>query len=122
MNIFFSYASADESFARDLASRLDSRGFATWHEDNLLPGDNWARETANALDNSDAMIVLFSPDWVKSPRLVKDVEYALVARRYAGRLLGLVIRPTKEVPWIFERLHLLRTASDPAAGAREIAK
>jgi hypothetical protein len=122
MNVFLSYAAADEVFAREVASRLAGDGLSVWHDDKLLPGDNWAQEAGKALEDSDAMVVLLSPEWAKSPRLLKDVEYALGKRQYAGRLIGVVIRPTEQVPWILEHLHLLLYRDDPQTAAREVAQ
>jgi len=121
LNVFLSYSDADREFARELASLLNDRGFSTWEDSKLLPGDNCARETGKALEKSNAVVVLFSPDWAKSSRLRKDIEYALGQPQYAGRLVGLVVRPTKDVPWIFEHLQLLLNANDPSSASRAVA-
>src|SRR6185312_11075488 len=100
MDVFISHAASDEKFASELASQLNRRGFSAWSDAELLPGDNWATRTGKALQNSEAMVLILSPVWIKSPRLSSDLQYALGSPRYEGRVIGLVIRPTKDVPWI----------------------
>jgi hypothetical protein len=35
------------------------------------------------------------------------VEFALGSAKYAGRLIPVIIRPTKEIPWILRKLNLV---------------
>lgn len=102
--VFLSYAQSDRRFAERLAKDLAAAGFAVWSGQDVLPGDNWARKTGEALDESDAMVVIVSPDAAKSEWVRREVEFALGSPRYAGRLIPVVITPTDEMPWILDRL------------------
>lgn len=122
MDVFISHSAADEKFARELASELNRRRFTAWSDAEVLPGDNWATRAGKALENSEAMVLLLSPDWVKSPRLSNDLQYALGSPRYEGRVIGLVIRPTREIPWILEHLHLILKTDAPEKAANEVVR
>lgn len=105
MKVFLSYAPKDRSWARKLASRLEAEGLQVWFgERELLPGDNWAIRAGEALAKSDAMVVLLSPDSVESPWVRNEIQYALGSTQFRGRLVPVVVRPTKKIPWILEEL------------------
>ncbi len=81
---------------------------------DLLPCDHWAAEVARALEESQAMVVLLTPDAAGSAHVRREMAYALGANRYSNRLFPVVIGdrtrlPTSEIPWIVRRrpwLHL----------------
>lgn len=104
MQIFLSYAHADEAFAKALASQLQRRGFSVWSPaEEVLPGDNVWLQTGEALKKSRAMVVLLSPDSVRSEHVRHEIEYALGDSNYAGRLFPVRVRQTPDVPWILRR-------------------
>ena len=43
----------------------------------MLPGHNWAAKVAQALDESQAMVVLLTLAAVNSPNVRREMEYAL---------------------------------------------
>jgi len=104
MQIYISYAKPDEAFARNLSSQLAKRGLSVWSAyEKVLPGDNIWLRTGEALKRSKAMIVLVSPDSMQSEHVRREIEYALGDPNYQGRVFPVQVRPTKNVPWIFER-------------------
>jgi hypothetical protein len=59
MQVFISHSSKDKPIARQLAHRLSEAGLKVWFpEDEILPGDNWAKKVGQALEESDLMVVL----------------------------------------------------------------
>ncbi|MXZ11501.1 MAG: TIR domain-containing protein, partial [Gemmatimonadetes bacterium] len=59
-----------------------------------------------------AMVVLLTPDALKSIWVQRDVEYALGALEYSGRLIPVLIDPDKtiaedDIPWILKRLNII---------------
>ncbi len=56
-------------------------------EEQLLPGDNWAAKVGSVLEDADAMVVLLSPDSMKSEWVRHDIEYALGTAQFKGRLI-----------------------------------
>jgi hypothetical protein len=62
MHIFIRHSSKDKLLARQLAQRLSTTGLKVWiPEDEVLPGDNWAKKVGQALGESDLMVVLVTP-------------------------------------------------------------
>ena len=121
MRIFISHAANDEDFARKLGSQLSALGFEVWDpSEQLLPGDNWALKIGEALEESRTMIVLLSPDSMKSDWVRREIQYALGDRNYEGRVFPVMVRPTEEVPWILHKFHMLRT-NNPAKISKRIA-
>lgn len=109
MKVFLSYASQDERHARELRERLAAAGLEVWDSnERLFPGDNWALAIGKALEQAQAMVVLLSPDSVASQNVRREIEYALVSTKYQKRLIPLVVRETREIPWILKKLPLMR--------------
>jgi hypothetical protein len=105
MQIFLSYDQSDEAFAKALASQLTKRGLSVWSSaDEILPGDNVWLRIGEALKKSKAMVVLVSPDSMRSEHVRREIEYALGQPNYEGRLFPVQVRPTGDIPWILRKL------------------
>jgi hypothetical protein len=119
MKVFISYSQADQAIAKDLVSLLAAAGVRAWDaESELTPGDNWAMRIGQALEESDAMIVLLSPDSVKSEWVRREIEYALSSPNYRDRLIPVIVRPTRKIPWILRDLSLVDLHADPDEGKK----
>jgi hypothetical protein len=67
MKVFLSYADADRSYTQGLASELTREGYQVWNAaQEVLPGENFPLKIGEALEQSTAMVVLLSPEAVKS--------------------------------------------------------
>jgi predicted nucleotide-binding protein len=67
MKVFISYAHNDMPLAKRVTNALEQSGLDVWDaEREILPGDNWAKKIAKALEESDAMVVLLTPDALSS--------------------------------------------------------
>jgi len=110
MQVFISYACEDSELARKLSQWLQDAGFDVWlDENNVLPGDNWAEKVSQALKKSQAMVVLVSPAAMNSRSVRHEIEFALGAKEYSGRLVPVFIGPRDRIPkdklpWILRRL------------------
>ncbi len=105
MQIFLSYAKADEAFAKSLSSHLERRGLSVWSShDEVFPGDNAFLRIGQALKKSNAMVVLVSPDSMRSENVRREIEYALGESSYEGRVFPVQVRPTANLPWILRKL------------------
>ena len=111
--IFISYSHADEAFARELRKLLDRADIRTSgaFDDEVTPGENWAEQLGKSLKASDAMIILLSPETMKSPYTSREVEYALTQERFAEKLIPVIVRPTPpgQIPWILEKFQPIRS-------------
>lgn len=122
MRIFLSYANADALIAHSLAQALTTEGFEVWDAANqLLPGANIHLEVGKALERSQAMVVLLSPDAINSSSVLGEVDYALTSLKFRDRLIPVLIRPTVDVPWILERLQFIDATKGDVKIARRIA-
>jgi len=113
MQVFISHSGKDAMIARQLAHRLSEVGLKVWiREDEILPGDNWAKKVGQALEESDLMVVLVTPQAFESEWLREDIQYALTAGRYQGRLIpvffGSESETSSEVPWILRKLNAVQ--------------
>jgi hypothetical protein len=115
--VYLSYGRADLKPAREISASLQSAGFEVWDpEREILPGSNFAASLQRALDTADAMVVLLSPDFSGSKYLRHEVEFALGNERFSGRLVPVLLRETKDYPWILEKLQMIRERSARSAG------
>ena len=109
MKVFLSNARKDDELARKLRSQLQEEGFAVWTpEDQISPGENWAKEVAKGLDNSELMVILVTPRAFESDVLRQNVEFAIGSEKYADRVFSVFVGATadagKDVPWILLKL------------------
>lgn len=120
MKVFLSYAAGDHDVAESLARELAAAGYDVWRwETSVLPGDNWATKTGDALRDSRAMIVLLSPEAVKSPNVRREIEYAIGSPNYEGRVIPVLLRPT-QVPWILNKLSPIRAGKSLSQTSKRI--
>jgi hypothetical protein len=107
MQVFFSYSPADEEFARALAKEMSNRGLRAWMPTSeVLPGDNPWLKIGKALENSHALVVLLSPESVKSELLNSELSYALGNLNFRGRVFPILARPTSKIPWILKQFQI----------------
>ena len=115
MEVFVSYAQQDTPIARAVARGLSDEGYkVALAEDEIAPGDNWALKIGEALERSRALVVLLSPDAVKSDHVRREIEFALTSPQFAHRIFPVMIRPTQRVPWILRTLNMLVTGPNPS--------
>jgi hypothetical protein len=109
MKVFVSYTRKDSVLALRLAERLTRAGFGVWiAEDQLVPGENWAKQIGKALDACELMVILLTPRALASDLVRQDIDFALGARKLEGRVftvfVGSALEADKEVPWILLKL------------------
>jgi hypothetical protein len=110
MRVFISHSDSDQELARKIGTRLKDSGLEVWDKSGeILPGDNWAAKVAQALEESDAMVVLLTPDALRSDWVRREIEYALGEERYSNRLIPVLVGSSEDLdkaglPWILKRL------------------
>ena len=79
LRVFLCHDSADKPWIRELRSRLEDRGFATWlDEEELLAGQDWQLEIARAVRAVDVVIVFLSRSSVgKAGFVQREIKHAL---------------------------------------------
>jgi hypothetical protein len=73
-DIFISHVSEDEKVAIGTAQGLENAGYTTWYyERDCVPGLAHLIQTGNAIDDSKAIVLIISPDSIKSPEVTSEV-------------------------------------------------
>jgi hypothetical protein len=120
MKVFLSYAHADRTLAQKVAEGLKRKGFDVWENlIDIFPGENWADKIGQALRESEAMVVLLTPDSLNSPYVNSEINYALGSKAYKGRLIPVVVGSPDslpDLPWILKRLQMIQL---PKRGKQE---
>lgn len=121
MQVFISHSHETSPLAKKVGEALKRAGWEVWSDEKLLPGSNWAKEIAQALEESQAMVVLLSPDSLHSTIVRRDIEYALSTKHFNKRLIPVIVGseenvPLEELPWILRHLNVIKL---PAYGKQE---
>ncbi len=123
--VFISHSHSDSPLAARVSKALRRAGLQGWDpEVNVIPGDNWAALVGRALEESDAMVVLLTPDAISSPHVKADMAYALGSKSYKNRLIPVAVGgrehlPKNEIPWIVNKLRRVDLPS-PEIGDPEV--
>jgi hypothetical protein len=129
MRVFISHASTDTKLARQVAEILRDAGFQVWDDSQILPGENWGEKLAEALQESEAMVVLLTPNSIRSPNIKYEVGYALGKEYYKGRVISVLAAPPEtlaqeDIPWVLHKFRMihLRDQERDEEGLRRIAQ
>jgi hypothetical protein len=120
MNVFISHVAADQPFVSSLSKTLKRGGLKVWDRSRLVPGSNIALEVGKALDEADAVVVVLSPEAIKSEWVRHEIEFAIGSSKFKGRLVPVLVRRTTEVPWILRELPQWIESDDPREAGRYI--
>ena len=110
MQVFISHSHSDSSLAAKVSEALRKTGLKVWDAQlNLLPGDNWPALVGHALEESDAMVVLLTPNSVSSPHVKAEIAFALGSQSYSNRLIPVAVGgrerlPQGQIPWVVRQL------------------
>jgi hypothetical protein len=124
MKVFISHSDADADLARSVADTIRKSGFQVWDAwdtSQVLPGDNWGEKLAQALEESSAMVVLLTPDSVKSPNVTSELGFALGNRNYKGRVIPVLAAtpeqlPMNQIPWVLSNFRVIRLPDEERDG------
>ena len=97
LRLFISYSRADQAIAMPVINGLEQAGFAVWWDGLLEGGDNFLPTTQAALENADAVVVLWSKiaidsHWVRDEATVGRDRRRLVPLSIDGSLPPLGFR------------------------------
>ena len=66
------------------------------------------------------MIVLISPESMKSKEVRREIEHALLSQNFAHRVLPVYLKPTDDVPWFLRTQKGVRVGTDPAKAIKRV--
>jgi hypothetical protein len=93
LRVFLCHSSEDKAAVRDLYHRLESSGVKPWlDESDLLPGQDWDREIASAVRNTDVALICLSKNSVsKAGYIQREIRYTLdIADQQPGGTIFLI--------------------------------
>jgi hypothetical protein len=109
--LFISYSRKDIVFARKLATDLEKAGYTVWWDiTDLRGGDDWVRVIPEAIETSDFVIVVLSPDATASEWVRKEYTQALSLRK---RIIPIMLRTTA-VPFALNTINYVDFTSESA--------
>ena len=80
--VFISYSRADGGFVRELQDGLAVRGRRAWVDwQDIPPTSEWMAEIEGAIEESDAVIYVLSPDSIASRTCSAEIEHALTLNK-----------------------------------------
>ncbi len=111
VDLFISYARADESLRAELETHLallKRQGvIRPWHQREVVPGDEWQEQVDDRLEAADVILLLVSASFLASDDF-GDVETALEChRRGDARVIPIIVRPCDWQTSRFARLQAL---------------
>lgn len=103
-SLFVSYARNDETFARWLVKNLRNRGANVWLDVDSIPlAIKWQDAIQQALDSSQAMLVIISPDSMQSKNVGDEWQYYHSVNR---PIIPILLKIPEAFP--FQLMHIQR--------------
>jgi len=107
MKVFISHSYTDELLVKRIVTALKMQGFQVWDHSQILLSESLVSAIDKALEESDLVIVLITPQSINSPYVEREISYVLGEKRYKGRVLPVVAASIDElredqIPWVFK--------------------
>lgn len=119
MQVFISYLARDRPVADDLAAKLNEAGIATWFDSQIEIGQRWREELIQQLNQSSAVIVIFSPNSLESTWVQNEWSTVLdKSRRVIPVLVG-GVRPA-DIEGVTPNLEFVDLGQDYDRGIQKI--
>ena len=113
MKVFITHSHGNRPLYRQVVRTLKQAGLDVWDDEyDTYPSDNWAKVTGKALQKSDAMVVLITPDALDSVIVHRDVSFALSNIQFEYRVIPVLVGveqsvAAKSFSWIIRNLELV---------------
>lgn len=105
MKVFISHSERDRDTAERLKAALEQNGIGIVSFDDLAPGDAINEHIVDAIENSDAVLVLISEASSKSPWVASEIALALSSKlRNNKPIIPLLLERGVEVPFFLRNV------------------
>jgi formylglycine-generating enzyme required for sulfatase activity len=115
MEVFFSYSHKDKEFHDALVQHLtplqQEGKITTWHDQKIMPGDEWEKAIESHLESADIILLLISVDFVNS-QYCYDIELKKALERHEKgevRVIPVILRSVDWHNTPFGKLNALPT-------------
>lgn len=105
IDVFVSYARADQAIAVRVVEMLRSEGFDVWFDEKLKAGAVWKRSLVAMLARAKAVLVLWSENSVKRPWVQMEADVAMKSNRLVPAELEPCEVPTRFTSRQIAKLH-----------------
>lgn len=104
--VFISYSHSDRDRAEALANSLSAKGFDVWWDTALLAGENFRDSILANLTSAEAVIVLWSPDSIRSRFVIDEADVAAAM----AKLISVTIDdlPASSIPLGFRSFQCIK--------------
>ncbi len=99
IEIFVSYSHGDERLQNELMKHLSilklQKRITSWHDRQIVPGDEWAQEINTHLNTANIILLLISPNFMASDYCYGIEVKRAMERHEAGeaRVIPVLLRP-----------------------------
>jgi len=94
--VFISYSHDDREMADQIASGLLEAGFAVWMDTSIPAGSDWAAALEREMTESDAFVLLLSPNFLASEWGLYELGFILSENRSrGGKVVPVLVRAAK---------------------------
>jgi hypothetical protein len=112
MKVFITHSHGNRPLYRQVVRNLKQAGLDVWDDECDTYGDNWAKVTGEALEQSDALVVLITTDALDSVIVHRDVGFALTNIQFEYRVIPVLVGveqsvAVKSFSWIIRNLELV---------------
>ena len=81
-DIFISYSRQNQAFAEELRDQLHKWSYSVWIDvDGIPKGPRWNDEIQKALENTDMILGIMSPQAVESINVKNELDWAIVNKK-----------------------------------------
>ncbi len=119
ISIFYSYSHRDKAYRDKLKTHLSvmrRQGLISeWHDQDIIPGQEWTDEINKHLKTADVILLLVSPDFMDSDYCYSmEMEYA-IQRHETGEacVIPIILRPCEWKHSPLNRFHALPYRAKP---------
>ena len=117
-DVFLSHSAKDREWVAEFADALTDAGVTTWFDvSKVSPGERWQDQLQEALRASRTLVMIVSPDSVKSPWLFAELGAAVADGKRIIPVLTGDVEPG-EIPALLRQYQFLREPSARQAGLR----
>ncbi|MEJ7736113.1 MAG: toll/interleukin-1 receptor domain-containing protein [Chitinophagaceae bacterium] len=119
INVFISYSHKDENYKDDLETHLkihERNGLIfSWHDRKINASQDWSFEIDNALQNSQLILLLISPDFIASDYCYEKemMEAIKMHKSNKAKVIPLILRPCNFTNTPFAKLQALPKNAKP---------
>jgi len=109
-DVFISYSRRDKVFTQKLYEALKAVNRAVWADwDSIPAASDWFAEIKEGIEQTDSVLFVLSPEWIKSNECRKELAYAVEMGKRLFPILYIPVDP-KDVPpelakinWVYLR-------------------